>query len=234
MVVRAGRAIHAFSLVDLYLLLSSWASRSIAVVQADVDLQPFRALEIPGITWEGSPSQSPDLFITVPSKDIRKDDTLNAFHAWLLRLRQSEPLRVVLERLVVEAVDNALEHSHSSAKPVLAASFHGNSLACAIMDAGRGVRQALADNPHHAGIVSDVLALRQALKEGVSGVGKPGRGSGLPSIQKAISGNNGTLVFRSLEGEVVCGPNAEGTFTRSQRVPSRPGTQVLFEIPKRA
>jgi hypothetical protein len=221
-------------LAELYLLLATWVGTQVTVVQDNLDLSPFRQLKLPGVSWEGDPAANADVWMTVPPATIGSDDTLDTLHAWLQRLRQPDPVRLSIEKIVVEAVDNALEHSRPPFPPLLIATLLGDSVECAIVDAGRGVRKALADNPTYADLASDVTAVRLALQEGVSGIPKPGRGSGLPTICRAIAAQAGTLIFRSGAGQVTYESTVHETRGIEMRVQTpAPGAQVLVEIPLR-
>jgi hypothetical protein len=102
---------------------------------------------------------------------------------------------------------------------------------CAVVDAGRGVRAALVDNPKYANLTSDVRAVELALRPGVSSSTVQGRGGGLPAICRAIASEDGTLVFRSGKGQVTYTATPEETQERSARLDQlMPGTQVIVMI----
>lgn len=229
-IVHTGAA-RASAIADWYLLLSSW-NKPLEVVQEDLDLVAVRELGIPGITWNGTTTTSSSVWLTSPCSTMKTDATLDTLNAWLERTRQLEQVRLAIEKIIIEASDNAREHSHSTIRPLLIATLQHHEVECAITDAGRGVRQALQYNYPH--LASDVEAVRLAMQPGVSGVPEPGRGGGLTTIARAIAAHAGTLVFRSNAGQVTNEPSPQGTKSIEMALTlSAPGTQVLARIPRK-
>jgi hypothetical protein len=111
-VVQGKQSIRASALAELYLLLIRWTGRGVRVAQDGVDLSALQQLGL-GASWEGNPAPRPDLWVLTPGKTLSSDGTLDPLHEWLDRLRQPEPIRVAVEKVIVEAVDNAHEHSRT-------------------------------------------------------------------------------------------------------------------------
>jgi len=228
------------ALVELYLLLNQWERGPSQVLLDCADgaaawLGSFGQLGFQHLSWSAiAHALSSDTLIQIPSRTARSDDTLEPLHQWLVQLRQDEPFRVAVDCIVVEAIDNAFEHSESTVPPVLMAVIHRHPfrLEFAIADAGIGILRSLQQNPPYARLSSEVQAVELALQEGVSS--KPGktRGGGLPTICRAIAGRRGSVVLRSGAGEVAIDAGLDETHQISQRHSAPwPGTQLICTIP---
>jgi hypothetical protein len=92
------------------------------------------------------------------------------------------PLHRVIWEVASELCDNAASHSGSPCGAFLAAQSYHDGRHIAVADLGIGIRAHLANNPLYANLPSDVAAIREAIKPGVSGTGGD-RGWGFEEVQ---------------------------------------------------
>jgi hypothetical protein len=116
----------------------------------------------------------------------------------------SEVLSALYETLQ-EVGANVLEHSQTSAGHIEAQVYRRNTpdeyVVLAIGDCGVGIRTSLS---RKYSIASDAKALELALSADVSASGEPGRGQGLPSTAKLVTGLLGRVVVHSGSATIVC------------------------------
>ena len=93
-----------------------------------------------------------------------------------------------------EVTANVLDHAGTPEGALVAAQrYKTTGLELAVVDLGAGIPTTLARNAAHRGL-SDIDALQRSLKDGVSGIDEPGRGSGLADLVKAV-GRAGTRQY---------------------------------------
>src|SRR5438034_41524 len=103
LVVLRSPGTRASELAELYLLLARWVERqALVVVQEGANLAPFQSLNLRGVTWEGGAPADAGVFMVIPTAEIRRDNTLDTLHTWLAGLRQPEPFRLAVEKIIVE------------------------------------------------------------------------------------------------------------------------------------
>lgn len=112
-------------------------------------------------------------------------------------------------RACSELMSNATEHGSSAQGAFIAVQLYSGStsetprLEFAVCDTGIGVMQHLRRNPKHSHLTRDDLAIKKALKPGVSGLGDQ-RGNGLSdAIEHTRHYGEVDLQIRSGRGEVL-------------------------------
>jgi hypothetical protein len=130
-----------------------------------------------------------------------------------------------------ELLSNAVEHGDSATGAFIAAQTYtgntteGQRFEFAICDTGIGVMQHLRRNPRHSYLTRDELAIKEAMKAGVSGVGSD-RGNGLSDVIERTRAH-GVVSFqiRSGRGEVrVAGTPESHTEVPKDRPDQTSGT----------
>ncbi|MFC3898143.1 hypothetical protein ACFOWZ_42305 [Lentzea rhizosphaerae] len=140
-----------------------------------------------------------------------------------------------------ELLDNAVEHGESDEGAFIAAQTYTGAttkqprLELAVCDNGIGVLQHLRQNPAHQHLNSDVYALEEALKDGVTGTSDT-RGHGLGDLIDG-GGKYGTIRFhiRSGTGEItVTAGDQPRTVSRRPRPDQTRGTWAWLshELPQ--
>jgi anti-sigma regulatory factor (Ser/Thr protein kinase) len=127
-----------------------------------------------------------------------------------------------------EIARNVVQHARS-ASPAVGVVQHARSrrqVEVAIVDRGVGVLASLRENPEHQGIVSDLEAIRAALKPGVTGVPKGKGGIGL-FLTQILLREGGLLVIRSGSASVESSEEEIGR----NGLPNFPGTLVVLRAP---
>ena len=102
-----------------------------------------------------------------------------------------------LDFVVDELAENVFHHAKSAVGGFLCCQAYPYSLEVAIVDLGRGIEKALADNPAISATVEQKGALRAALEPKVTGRPKRNTGMGLFWTSKLIEGNGGELGIQS-------------------------------------
>ncbi len=131
-----------------------------------------------------------------------------------------------------EVTANVLDHAGTPDGALVAAQrYKTTGLELAVIDLGAGIPTTLARNPAHRGL-PDIDALQRSLKDGVSGIEEPGRGSGLADLVKAV-GRAGTASLRlgSGRGQLTMGW-INGHQRRNRMVPgvAVPGTWITLTL----
>jgi anti-sigma regulatory factor (Ser/Thr protein kinase) len=130
-----------------------------------------------------------------------------------------------------EAGANVLEHGggRGLAAMQVYGPASGSFVEIAIGDAGPGIRQALTVNPTLPRTASDVHAILQAVRHGVSSFIDPTRGVGLHHVLRLTTEHRGWAQIRSGSGKVRWrGDKGKGW---SFEVPDLTGTQVTIGLP---
>lgn len=115
----------------------------------------------------------------------------------------------VVFRACSELMGNAIEHGHSDLGAFIAAQAYpatasqGRRLEFAVCDTGIGVMEHLRLNPDYAHLTRDKVAIKKALKPGVSGIAGDLRGNGLSdAVEDSRHEGDVELQIRSGGGEV--------------------------------
>ncbi len=125
-----------------------------------------------------------------------------------------------------ELMDNAVDHGQSETGAFIAIQTYSGTTTdaprfeMAVCDTGVGVMETLRQNPQYAHHTRDELAIAEAMRAGVSGIGA-GRGNGLSDVIGKTR-QHGRLDFqiRSGRGEVRVSGSASSTHTETPH--SRP------------
>jgi hypothetical protein len=96
-----------------------------------------------------------------------------------------------------EMASNAVEHAIPPIRPLACFMVGGAQWAFAVTDVGRGVLASLRENRRFAHLRTETDALAEAVLDGVSRSGQPGRGLGFTCLFKALVDRRATLRFRS-------------------------------------
>jgi hypothetical protein len=96
-----------------------------------------------------------------------------------------------------EMASNAVEHAGSPLPPVSCYEVTGGAWSFSVTDVGCGVLGSLRRNLSYRALRNDVSALREAVRDGVSCTGKPGRGHGFAYVFKMLVDRNCRIRFRS-------------------------------------
>ena len=143
--------------------------------------------------------------------------------------------RNIDENCIAELLGNALEHSSSKPGCFVAswADNHNGPLSISVVDVGIGIPQHLRRSPRYKSL-SDEDALREAVKEGVSGVQgveEKHRGFGLHYVREAArNAGEGRLCIRSGTVELRAKFAAKNETIETSTVPEVPGTWVRLEF----
>jgi hypothetical protein len=136
-------------------------------------------------------------------------------------------------RACSELMSNATEHGGSERGAFIAAQLHtggstdeGPRLEFAVCDTGIGVMNHLRQNPRHAHLTRDELAIAKALQAGVSGIAADLRGNGLSdAIEHSRRFGSVNIQIRSGRGEVkAAGSPSDYTETKRGRPDQTSGT----------
>lgn len=96
-----------------------------------------------------------------------------------------------------EMASNAAEHASAPIPPVASFDTRTERWCFSVTDVGCGIIESLKRNPEHATVADGRKALGLALQHGVSGTGKPGRGTGFTTLFKSLIDRRCTVRFRS-------------------------------------
>jgi hypothetical protein len=97
-----------------------------------------------------------------------------------------------------EMAGNAIEHAGPNSYPVATFEIRPSSWAFSVTDLGVGVWVTLKRNPSFVAIATDVAALQTAVRDGVSGTGKAGRGFGFTQVFKSLADRSCSIRFRTV------------------------------------
>ncbi len=142
-------------------------------------------------------------------------------------------LQMTCEGTFSELAGNSVAHADSDGGYALAQQYSyrsGPIVEIAVADSGIGIRESLRKNPNLASIGSDVDAIREAIKEGVTSTMDLHRGYGLYWIRQGLKNDdNRTMTIRSGKGIITVRGN--GHVVAHERKPYYPGTIVSIVIP---
>jgi anti-sigma regulatory factor (Ser/Thr protein kinase) len=131
-----------------------------------------------------------------------------------------------------EVTANVLDHAGAPEGALVAAqTYKTTGFELAVIDLGAGIPTTLARNPAHRGL-ADIDALQRSLKDGVSGMEEPGRGSGLADLVKAVGrAGSASLRLGSGRGQLSVGLT-KGNQRRHRMVPAVavPGTWISLTL----
>lgn len=116
----------------------------------------------------------------------------------------SSELAHALVGAFAEMASNAAEHAGAAIPPVATFETSAATWAFSVTDVGCGVVESLKRNPDYATVADGRTALSHALRHGVSGTGKPGRGTGFTTLFKALIDRHCTIRFRSADVAAAC------------------------------
>ncbi len=103
-----------------------------------------------------------------------------------------------------EMASNAAEHAAAPIPAVASFQAMADRWCFSVTDVGCGVVESLRHNPAYATVADARTALPLALQHGVSGTGKPGRGTGFTTLFKALIDRRCTVRFRSAGVAAAC------------------------------
>jgi len=103
-----------------------------------------------------------------------------------------------------EMASNAAEHAAAPIPAVASFQTSPDRWCFSVTDVGCGVVESLRRNPAYATVPDARTALPLALQHGVSGTGKPGRGTGFTTLFKALIDRRCTVRFRSAGVAAAC------------------------------
>lgn len=133
---------------------------------------------------------------------------------------------------LAEMASNARDHSMSPLPPLASYQFTSERWSFSVTDVGCGILTSLHRNTQYASLNDEVVALREALKDGVSSTGVRDRGRGFSDLFKGLVNRMCTLRLRS-SGAVA---NWEGTSPAAHSLqftplPNRAGFHVCVSAP---
>lgn len=139
--------------------------------------------------------------------------------------------RQALEMCVEELTENIVFHADApSGGFATVQTWPRRSLVeVGIVDLGRGVHASLVQNPEHAGVTSDLDALRSALRLGVTATPERNSGQGLYTAARLLEHNGGTVFVRSGSAWLYDGARNESGVSPIDL----PGTAVALTIDTR-
>lgn len=146
-----------------------------------------------------------------------------------LRYRKSDAFDVAIA--VSEIAQNTFDHN-GDAFGFLAMQVYGHPgnqfLEIGVADCGAGLIRTLRRNPRHAGIASDLEAIRAATELGTSEYEDRTRGSGLHYLLEIAYKHQGAVQIRSGNGKVRYRMDKKQGW--AFRVPAMPGVQVALDL----
>lgn len=146
-----------------------------------------------------------------------------------LRYRKSDAFDVAIA--VSEIAQNTFDHNGKTFG-FLAMQVYGQTrnrfLEIGVADCGAGLAHTLRRNPRHAGIVSDLQAIRAATELGTSEFEDRTRGSGLHYLLEIAYKHEGAVQIRSGNGKVRYRMDKKQGWVF--RVPEMPGVQVALDL----
>lgn len=144
------------------------------------------------------------------------------------RCRMDAASRQALEICVEELAENVVFHAGPGAAGFGAVqSWPARSqMEVGIVDLGRGIRASLVENPAYRHLSTDVEAIREAMRLGVTATPERNTGQGLFFAARLLAQNGGRVWVRSGSGRVY-----DGNATRSETaIVPFPGTAVALTI----
>jgi hypothetical protein len=149
----------------------------------------------------------------------------------LLHSGFSEQTAIRVRDALQELHNNAIEHSDSNTRPLFGFVATSGSFEMGIVDVGIGILSSLKKSPIHVGLKSDVAAVKEALRPGISrynGI-EDGRGYGFVDLLNLLTRQHGEAYIRS-----GCAlyhiDNTTDTAPVLRSVPSRTGVQVYIRV----
>jgi len=132
-----------------------------------------------------------------------------------------------------EICQNVVQHNDSKVSGFIAMQVYRSKgqrfLEMAVGDDGVGLRDSLSRNPSHQDIVSDLNAIRLALRQGISEFDDRTRGNGLPLLTHLIFKHAGSITVRSGRGKLYV--RADQKKVSAWSVPSLTGVQAVMSLP---
>lgn len=122
-------------------------------------------------------------------------------------LRQRGTSSSVAHALVgafAEMASNAAEHAAAPIPPIASFETSAEGWRFSVTDVGCGVIESLKRNPEYAAVSDGRTALPLAMQHGVSGTGKPGRGTGFTTLFKSLIDRSCTVRLRSAGVAAAC------------------------------
>lgn len=127
------------------------------------------------------------------------------WNLWCARVEQAalainfpKPFAAALVGATGELVDNAFRHSQAPESGIVAYAATSETLEIVVADAGVGVLASLREHPDYADLQDAGTALRQAIEDGNSRLGRNGGdGFGMGQMFRALVNHEGQLRFRS-------------------------------------
>jgi hypothetical protein len=139
----------------------------------------------------------------------------------------SRSIALGLQGALREMAENAVLHSESPLPAVVAYRVVQGMAQFCVVDVGIGVLASLRKCPDFNDIERHSLAIRMALRDGVSRFGRNTRGLGFHAVFKALLANWGYLRFRSGEGCITMdGSGLDADHGEATFPPCLPGFQV--------
>lgn len=136
-------------------------------------------------------------------------------------------LAVGLRGALQEMADNAVLHAGTDAPTLVGYRVLDGFAQFCVADVGIGVLNSLRSCPDFGGLRFDNEAIKEALRDGVSRLGRNKGGMGFRHVFKALAEQWGILRFRSGEGCITMdGTGLDADATTEESLPRLPGFQV--------
>lgn len=170
-----------------------------------------------------------------PEADIERGEFQMRFRMELGRVAGfSDELARATAAALGELLDNVAEHSGSSrsapARGVVAHQMVPGYAKYVVADLGRGILRSLRTNPRHAGLATEVEALRAVVYEGATSRIGVARGNGVRQVLNSIVELRGMVRIRSVEACVDVTGDTTATRPTFARTAEQPGTFVAVTL----
>jgi anti-sigma regulatory factor (Ser/Thr protein kinase) len=137
-------------------------------------------------------------------------------------MRLSNETRNALDFVVTELSENIFQHAQSAEGGILCCQSYPDSLQLALVDLGRGVEQALSDNPVNLNVVRQKGPLHAAIEPRVTGKPALHTGFGLFWTSELVKENGGEFGIQSHDRRL----SQKSEFIQEQAQGFWPGTAI--------
>ncbi|MDQ7779661.1 MAG: ATP-binding protein [Planctomycetota bacterium] len=138
---------------------------------------------------------------------------------------------------LAELCQNIYEHSNTvgyvSIQKYRYENIRRNVVKIAVTDVGIGMKQSLSPRlaSGFGGRWTDLVAMEQAFRHGISRFADPGRGHGLRCVRELVTAWDGKITIRSGRGRLAVSPAWAKPSSTDDALPYFPGTQIFMTLP---